>query len=88
MGVVKECRPWGDQLQCIKDSNSATSGLIASITVCNPTTLSTTVAYPTPTTDNSARATKSKSSDHFMWITNNFSKRTTHEIDSVTGLQL
>ena len=70
-------------------SNSATPGLIASITVVNPTTISTTAAYPTPgpTTDNYTKATKSINSDHFIWITNHFCKRATHEIDCVTGLQ-
>ena len=44
---------------------SATLGLIASITVVNPT-ISTTAVYPTPTTDHSAKVTKSINSDHFM----------------------
>ena len=44
----------------------ATLGLMASITVVNPTTVSTRAVYPTPTTDHSAKATKSINSDHFM----------------------
>ena len=68
-------------------SNSATLGLRASSTVVNPTTtVSTTAAYPTPTTtDNSTTATKSINSDYFLWIVNHFCKKATHESDGVIG---
>ena len=89
MGAVKEHGEISTNYKVSKTlSNSVTLGLIASITVVNPTTVSTTAAYPTPTTDNSTTATKSMNSDYFMWIANHFCKRATHEIDCVTGLQL
>ena len=89
MGVVKEHGKISTNYKVSKTlSNSVTFGLIASITVVNPTTVSTTAAYSSPTTDSSTTATKSMNSDYFMWIANHFCKRATHEIDCVTGLQL
>ena len=89
MGAVKEYGEMSTNYKVSKTlSNSVTLGLIASITVVNPITLSTTAAYPTPTTDNSTTATRSINSDYFMWIANHFCKRGTCEIDCVTGLQL
>ena len=86
---MKECEEISTNYNVSKTpSNSATLGLRASITVVNPTTVSTTAAYPTPTTDNSTTEIKSINSDYFMWIVNHFCKRATHEIDYVTGLQL
>ena len=89
MGAVKEHGEISTNYKVSKTlSNSVTLGLIASITVVNPATVSTTAAYPIPTTDNSTTATKSMNSDNFMWIANRFCKRETHEIYCVTGLQL
>ena len=91
MGAVKECGEISTKYMVSKTlSNSVTPGLIASITVFNPTIVSTTATYiyPTPITDNSTTATKLINSDYFMWIANHFCKRATHVIDCVTGLQL
>ena len=75
MGAVKQHGEIPTNYKVSKTpSNSVTLGLIASITVVNPTTVSTTAAYPTPTTDNSTTATKSMNSDYFMWIANHFAK--------------
>ena len=66
MGAVKEHGEISINYKVSKTlSNSATPVLIASITVVNPTTVSTTAAYPTPTTDNSVTATKSINSNLF-----------------------